>query len=283
MDKVQKYRNLIAEKIPRGAVVARHTSEGHFYYVPNLRITYPSVTSKLQLLKDQGLANYKVNRALDYIFVHYKSFNENNILEQLDWARAASQLEFEEAGTLGRIVHAAREKYIQEWLKSNKRPKRILEFINPRDASNLQVISALRAFEKFCDDYEYCPIATELMVYSQELKLGGTIDDIGLVYNKDLALIDLKTSNQLKNHYFFQVSLYVKMFYELVRRMPKRVYIVKLSKKDGTYEIADLNPRPAERLPLKIATQAKNIIRLEAALINIDFLRKNTNKKIIKL
>ena len=243
----KEIRARIDEILPPGKVIPRHNEKGHFYEVTEGEFPiYPSVTSKLQILKDQGLMNYKMNRAVEYVFGHYKEFNDSNIMEHLDTASRVSQDILEDAGDIGIRIHSYREKIFKEWIDVGIRPENFLSFIPPEDV-DVRAISAIRALQQFCIDKDYIPIYSELLVYSHEDKVAGTLDDLGLmrkiinegdkncdhsvhVRNNDdgnwgkyakttclqcgyqsryeFILMDVKTSNQLKDHYFFQVCLY---------------------------------------------------------------------------
>src|SRR3990167_6243518 len=102
----------------------------------------------------------------------------------------------------------------------------------------------MRALQVFCIKENYIPIATELYVYSDKYNIAGTLDDVGMMPDKNgkmqLVLMDLKTSNQFKDSYFLQVTLYWYMFKKLTGLIPKRNFILKLNKEDGTYKIEDI-------------------------------------------
>ena len=77
---INEIKEKVSLAVPEGTVVTAHTEEGHFYkikddYVKDVlkreSVTYPSVTKKLQVLKDPSIANFKMNRAIDYVFGHF--------------------------------------------------------------------------------------------------------------------------------------------------------------------------------------------------------------------
>ena len=304
----------IDDAIPPGSVVTAHNDQGHFYQVMtpdedgNVGMVYRSVTDKLQVVKDESLITFKMNRSLDYVFQHWAEFSEQNVMEHLDKARRASVDIMEDAGDIGRDVHKYRENYFKDWIKNGKAPEDIINYIPP-EQEDIRAVSALRALHQFCDDYHYQPIRTELFVYSHKMKLGGTLDDIGFTWMKDregnsecqheliesatrnfvncvkcdfryriyLTLMDIKTSNQFKDHYFFQVALYKWMFYKLVGLRPQKCLIVKLSKVDGTYQVEDL------KRPAMVASYARSMVRTNNGLQFIRELRKNNQKRVITI
>lgn len=310
--------------MPEGSVIEAHTDKQHFYKVQKCcfsalyggedgEITYPSVTGMLQFTKDEGLMNWKMGRALDYVFAHYKEINDNTIIDILDTAKKAPVEIFQEAGHVGTAIHNIREAYFTDWVKNNKKPDaRPIDYIPEVMSSDLRITSALRALERFIVDYDYWPIACEMFVFDPKLECGGTLDDIGFMRrlkrkgndptcphihrvihpHKDkitcmacnqqiskkfyLTLLDVKTSNQFKDHYFFQVGMYYKMFRLLIGLRPEKSIILKLDKENGTYKLEDL------RQPAKLASYAGSIIRANQGLDFIKNLRKDNLKKVGK-
>ena len=231
---VSVLRKQIFAKIPEGSVVTEHTDKGHFYRIVEKDIVYESVTKQIAILKDESLMNYKMNESLRYVFANWKRFNDQNIVEYLENAEKAPQVRLEDAGDIGTEIHDYREKIFRDWIITDKRPEDFLSYIPEDPIKDLRAVSALRALDKFCTDYEYEPVVTELFVYSHDLKVAGTLDDLGLMkrvvrpgdpncqhelfvadnlkttcmkcdykHVKEFVLCDLKSSNAFKNHYFF--------------------------------------------------------------------------------
>lgn len=296
----------IKRAIPDGLVVTAHNERGHFYVITDRNVTYPSVTGKLQILKDESLINYKMNQALQYIFAKFKEFTDENIMDHLDSAARVPQDNLERAGDIGREVHEVREKIFTEWIKTGERPKDFFSFIPPENPDP-RMISAIRALDTFCTEWDYVPVVTETFVFSHKLKVAGQLDDLGLIkkalkpgasgcehsmmllrkdknkveclkcdyaYKVLFVLMDVKTSNQFKDHYFFQVALYYTMLRERTGLKPDMAFILKLSKENGTYAIEDL------KRPAKLAQYARTMIRTHEGLQFIKQLRKDNQKKV---
>ena len=332
----------IAEKLPVGKVIPRHNEKGHFYEVDyaaespifmrpfsdgytrtearipmgvesmragsKVNPVYPSVTGKLQILKDEGLMNYKMNQSLQYVFARFKEFTDANVMEHIDIASRVSQDILEDAGDVGTRVHNYREDIFSAYIKTGIFPRPFTSVIKPED-TDVRCVSALRALEAFVDDHGYIPVACELYVYSDELKTGGALDDIGLMrkvittgkkdcehdviknekngkttcikcgyqFRYEFVLLDLKTSNAFKDHYFFQVSLYWHMFCKLVGIKPETCYILKVSKVDGRYKLENL------KQPGKLATYAKYMIKTNEGMDFIKSLRKDNQRNVVPL
>lgn len=272
-------RKKILEAIPEGSVVAAHNDEGHFYVVVKDGITYPSVTGKLQIIKDESLINYKANCVINHVFENWKNYTDENIMEYLDLAGKAAGKILEDAGDIGTDVHKYRENFFNDWIKTGNRPVDILSYI-PADKYDIRAVSALRAIDKFCSDYEYEPVITEQFVYSHKLKVGGTLDDIGLITidgKRYLILLDLKTSNAFKDHYFFQVGMYYRMFFELTRIRPQKQFILKVSKTDGTYKLEELKGIS------NLIRYAGHMLKTNEGIQYIKSVRKDNQKKVITI
>lgn len=304
----QYYRQIILEKIPEDAVIPRHTEDGHFYeVVPADRKVFKSVTTKLQVLKDESLMGYKMNRALDYVFANYSKFTDANIMEHLENASKVSGGILQDASDIGRSVHEIRQNYFADWIKTGQKPANILSYI-PEWQVDIRVKSGLRALEKFITEKDYIPVVCEKLVYDIRYEVAGTLDDIGLMrvmkregkldcehemfvdqkfihrclkcslkYKYELIMLDLKTSNQFKDHYFFQVSLYYMMFKKLTGLKPKRCLILKVSKEDGSYKLEELRNIP------KLVRYAVNMLKTNEALDFIRSIRKDNMKKVITI
>src|SRR3990167_2044574 len=130
-------RQQINKAIPEGSVVPVHNEKGHFYKIMtpdkegNTGNVYPSVTGKIQIIKDESMINYKMNQAIQYVFRKYKEFNDSNIMEHLDFAARASVDVLVDAGDIGTEIHNARQKYFENWIKTGIRPANVLDYIPP--------------------------------------------------------------------------------------------------------------------------------------------------------
>lgn len=273
--KVDRLRAKIKARSAELGIVPDHDSTGHWYKFEGQRLK--SVTYHLAILKDPGLMNWKMNRALEYVGENIKyspNFKPNYWLEIktiADFIEAAKQVpvtEFEGAGSIGKQVHDWR----QEWFEALIEDK---ETAIPRDQFGQfdgAVISGCRGLMKFMKDTHYIPLATELYVADGKLGIGGTLDDIGLLPRFkdgnltvfDLVLIDLKTSNiGDKEAYYAQVCLYLAMFKKLYKLHPKGSYILHLSKENGTYDLIPLH----ERCDIKKTTKwAKDVVKVSQGL-----------------
>ena len=306
-------RQLILEKIPEGSVIPRHTDTEHLYeVVPAGNKIYKSVTTRLQVLKDEGLMNYKMNRALEYVFANFHKINGDTIMDIIANAKEVPGGILKDAGDIGTRIHKYREDYFNQWIKDGVRPPDSTLFI-PASDPDVRAVSGMRALQDFVIKENYIPIICEKLVYDTEYEVAGTLDDIGLIGTvnrsgdqgcehqmmspaKDhkhvyiqkclhcdrkvsyvLALPDLKTSNQFKDHYFFQVAMYYMMFKKLTGLRPKRCFILKVSKEDGTYKIEELF------MINRLVAYAKSMLKVNEALDFIRGLRKDNQKVVLSI
>lgn len=287
----QKIRERIEEAMPPGSVKTEHNEKGHYYRIVKLDKVYPSVTGKLQILKDPSIANWKMNRALDYVNMHYQHFTPNNIVEHLEKAALLPQEIFEGAGSIGTLIHDYREKYFQQWIDTGKKPGLAVDII-PADEQDVRSISAMRGLDKFISDWNYIPVTCEMFVWSEKFEVAGTLDDIGIVqptprHKPKLMLLDVKTSNQFKDYFFFQVGMYLYMFMERMGifdkdkkntdLQPDQVIILKLSKDNGTYSIEEMSD------VRRLIAYSKAVLKVNEGIKFIRNMRKDNQKNVVKI
>lgn len=291
---VAKYRALFKSK---PAVVTAHEPKGHFYVSPTSQEKYHSVTYFTSFIKDPSLSNWKMNRALEHVRQAFTIPLPQNIDGLIKAAKLAPEETFHNAGDIGSQTHAWRQQFFQAWIESGQiqmtdaeidaipLPKYIMgEGGAPTVAQvDPEVISGCRAIKRFLKETGYIPVACELALVDDELKVGGTIDDLGVFPNSIkvpiqdndnpegwtyggyktkyfpyLGFVDLKTSNQGKKPaYAYQVrGFYQRMIRKTFGIKPKKTYILHTSKDDGTYKLIDLTEMK------HLEKDAKDLVRL---------------------
>jgi len=98
------------------------------------------------------------------------------------------------------------------------------EEINLLDKNNnakysIEVWQMFLNFVEFWERYKPILIDTEIHLFSDELKIAGTCDLVCEI-NKELWIIDLKTSNQMHTSYELQVAVYGKCYEECYNIRP---------------------------------------------------------------
>lgn len=310
-DLVRGVQSQVDIALPPGAVVPRHTDAGHFYGVPSGDV-YPSVTGIIGYVKDPSIQQFDMNEALRYVEKHIHTAIENGevsylkMMDVLYEAKKAPRGVLMDAADIGTQIHDRREKYFQDWIDAETRPS--IENYYDIDKDDVRLVSGMRALGKFCDEQDYIPVRCEVMVYSARFKTAGMLDDIGFinsfirkgkadcVHNLwydglktrcdkcdmkrewQFVLSDLKSSNQFKDSYYLQVALYYHMFVTLTGLKPKRNFILKVSKTDGTYKMEEM-----KRMPQLVAG-AKKVMAAAHAVQKVKDIRKGLiTKKTIKI
>lgn len=267
---VKKYRELFKSK---PAATTAHTDKGHFYVSPNSQEKYHSVTYFTSFIKDPSLSNWRMNRAINYIASQWQdlgTYSELEIDKILADAKQVPEGDFQLAGDIGSRTHSWREEWFSKWIESgemNLSDSFIDAYPLPQNV-DVEVISGCRAIKKFLKETGYIPVACELALVDDDLKVGGTIDDLGVFphsycvplsmagperwedrngsYRSKnspyLGFVDLKTSNQGKKPaYAFQVrGFYQRMIRKTFNIKPKKTYILHTSKLNGDYSLIDL-------------------------------------------
>lgn len=273
---VKKYRALFKFETGRAPMTA-HTDKGHFYFSPQTGEKYHSVTYYTSFIKDPSLSNWRMNRALAYVADYIKFTDDiqpGKIEVLLDQAKLAPEGQFQLAGDIGSRTHSIRQEWFTEWINSGKigLTDAEIDALPIPNNEDPEVISGCRAIKRFLKETGYIPVACELALVDDDLKVGGTIDDLGVFpnpqkvkfeeplnpdhtgdlswmvggykikYHPYLGFVDLKTSNQGKKpSYAFQVrGFYQRMIRKTFGVRPKKTYILHTSKEDGTYKLIDL-------------------------------------------
>ncbi len=125
-----------------------------------------------------------------------------------EWLKMAGEKADEirdQFGKRGSVVHNLTEQY------DNGFPVALMSDSGPQYTSMEWAM-----FERYIEfSKRFSPeiLGIELNYASAELKFGGTLDRI-IKLNGKLILIDIKTANYLHNHFWLQMSAYVKLFEE---------------------------------------------------------------------
>lgn len=260
---VNQYRTLF-KSLPK--VETAHTEKGHYYVSPTTHEAYHSVTYYTSFIKDPSIGNYKMNRAIELItkeWNYVRVYKSGDIESIMARAKLAPEDAFTGAGDIGTQTHNWRQGFFQDWISQGRMeltPKEIDDYPIPKNFDS-EVISGCRAIKKFLKDTGYIPVACELALVDEELKIGGSVDDLGVFPNGTnpyLGFIDLKTSNQGKKPaYAYQVrGFYQGMIRKTFAIVPKKTMILHTSKKNGSYDLIDLTDMDF------LEKDAENLVRL---------------------
>ncbi len=224
-------RQIIAEKVT-GVWVAEHTAEGHFYRNTKTGTLCPSVTTKQKIIDKPHLKKWAVKKGIEYIeqFDRFEKLKgpERNIY--MMGAQDAHMEESQEAADAGTLCHAVIEKYVLYWITNGRPPEDIRKAFLP-DADPKAIAGARAAERLFRENPQIVPVATELLVGSDDINCAGTLDL--LVFNietKELEVWDWKLTNSIEDGYAAQVSTYKGMFEDMTDLVVARIKVFQLSK-----------------------------------------------------
>src|SRR3990167_9215976 len=119
INRVAKLRERIKSRTAELGVETRHTTEAHFYFIPELNEVVGSVSAEHLNIKDPSIRNFEKNESLRYVKANYKLFTEQNIDNYLKAAAEAPILVRDNAGSKGNYIHDCRQVYFQKWIDSN--------------------------------------------------------------------------------------------------------------------------------------------------------------------
>ena len=271
----QKRLNSLRDKILARAPQDRLQllpGELHTYHDPVTGATYVSVTTRLHVLDNPELRNWRLNRGLEYIYEHSHEITSENKNEVFKAAREYPEKLFREAGNRGGVIHSYIERYFSQWVATGQKPNILSLCTQDKDYA---VWSALRSAETWVEQVGFTPLVSELKVWSEKYQVAGTVDAIG-VANERIILCDWKTSTQLRTGYWIQVGAYWGMFKELVHLTPKACPIIRLDKEHGIPKVEEVQN------PQKRWKEFRRVCEVYDAIQEINRLRK-PKKETVKL
>ncbi len=175
---VPQIQEIIQINIPDGLVVPEHTDEGHLYRDVALNLVYPSVTTKSGILDMPHLKKWAVGLAVEYIDNNWNIITPENKDDIFKAARMAHEDFLGDAGYIGTQGHEVVERYLKSWMSTGRRPADITKFITGED---IRLYAISRSAQKFCEEFNVIPVASELFVMSQKYKYAGTLDSLMMV------------------------------------------------------------------------------------------------------
>jgi hypothetical protein len=128
------------------------------------------------------------------------------------------------AADIGTVAHALCEAYLRgmELDSSNITP----EVLSKAETGFIR-------FLDFWDKEGLKVLATELVMVSEKMQVGGTMDVLAERADGRLVVVDLKTSKAIYDEMLVQVATYAAIFEEGSRQAVDDVYIVRIGKEDA--------------------------------------------------
>ena len=149
------------------------------------------------------------------------------------------------AADVGTLAHAMVEAYIKERLTNEEVDYKTL--IDMRTITDEMLEQAFNAYYEFLDwanRYQFNPIYTEHKLISEELQVGAQIDIASV--EGEIAITDIKTSNDIHADHIIQVAAYSKVWIEnYPDQIPKSHSILQLGK-DGGFTYKSLSKKQIE-------------------------------------
>ena len=204
----------------KGTIKGKFYPDSHRYYINGKQP--PGVTTIGNIKdKSRALMSWKGQRITDYLLKKLKSgkIDERTVCI----ASYIDEIEKEEAADFGLAIHDWAEHYIKFKLGKEKEMPEMPEI--------KQVQVGVNSFLDWEKEYKVKFISSERIVYSKKYDFIGRMD-IEAKIDKDLCLVDLKSSNGLYNGVNLQTAAYVKADEEESNREYKGRWAIRLAKYD---------------------------------------------------
>lgn len=235
-----KIKEIIAEKV-EGKIEPRHTDDGHFYEFMGTGKTVPSVTTiQKEVLVKPHLMPWAIKMGIEWLeiddrWTRLKDPAYRN--EYIVGAQIAHTEPRDDAGSVGTAAHEIIERYVKNWIRDGERPLDIRFYAKPD--TDPRSIAATRAFEQLCLKHNITPLASEILV-GDERYSAGTLDLL-VLWDGELVLTDVKTSNSVSDEYASQTACYSYFFTHMTGLKIKQIKILHLSKDMDKFTIYKVN------------------------------------------
>lgn len=271
-------REILHKAFPEGLVLADHDQTGHWYKNSKTNGRAASVTTKQNVVSKPYLRQWSANRAVEYISANIDRLRSGDV-SVLDEARRAHTMELETAGSIGTTAHDAIDKFCQRWIDTGHTEGSAADYLDP--SARGEEVAACRSFDKFREEVEFTPIASEIKVWYEEGKdcYAGTVDSVlivrevykglagttgckhdysqqgspilwcvecGRTVKEKLILGDWKTSNQISNkdEYAEQTEAYARAIEKGTGLKFDGIWVIRFDKSKAEYEIMKVADRP---------------------------------------
>ena len=203
-----------------------YDAQTHSYFRISDNKLLAGVSSVSELAKSKDSANYlkqwAVNESISYIdrtWDNTKLYSKTAKSQILKDSKYCHTQKSKEATDIGTFFHDFLEQYIKS--RINKLP-----FHQPLD--NISLSNAFIEFLAWEKKNKVEWIASELLVYNEELELAGRLDAIAYV-NGVITIIDFKVANSISPNYYLQCAGYqlcleamgIEVGERLIIRLPK--------------------------------------------------------------
>ena len=209
-----------SHKLEHGHTIT-FNEEKHVYIHNNEYVV--GMSTILGKLASPMLENWKINNQVNAIKLEMEK--QGIALDKIDSiiinARSNARKQNENILSIGSIVH----KLVEKWLKGEKITK----------PDNTIVANCFMKFQKFWKKHKLKLVESEKILYS-ERGYCGTLDLIAIDPQKNLWLIDIKSSKGIFINMVHQVHGYKLAYEEQTGKKVNKMYIVRLPKTDEDFE-----------------------------------------------
>ncbi len=209
-----------SHKLEHGHTIT-FNEEKHVYIHNNEYVV--GMSTILGKLASPMLENWKINNQVNAIKLEMEK--QGIALDKIDSiiinAKSNARKQNENILSIGSIVH----KLVEKWLKGEKITK----------PDNTIVANCFMKFQKFWKKHKLKLVESEKILYS-ERGYCGTLDLIAIDPQKNLWLIDIKTSKGIFINMVHQVHGYKLAYEEQTGKKVNKMYIVRLPKTDEDFE-----------------------------------------------
>lgn len=260
-------------------ILSAHTETEHFYEREDTGKVVASVTSRLSFVDKPYLKKWYAKKAIEHIKDNLPRLlaGDEGVLAE---ASGAAERSRDFSAGVGTSAHDAVDRWLSRWIESDTRPDYSAVIcleelckehgVEPKG----EEIAACRSFDKFIEETEIIPIASEIRIWYEEGKdaFAGTVDAIflylktrkgregrkdcahdyetqasgvwwcaacGREVDVELILNDWKSSNTIrgKDDYALQSTAYRKAIEKASGIKFSGVWVIRLSKEKAEYEI----------------------------------------------
>lgn len=242
----QKYIDILKDKV-FGKIVAAHDEKGHHYRFIDSGNLVDSVTTK-NILQKEHLISWAARLAIEFLEKEDRFLGLKDPERRADLMTSA-QFQYkdfrDDAGDVGTIAHHIIEAYIGDWITTGIRPNDMVGYV-PNNCDP-RAIAAARCAKVAFDKYpELEPLACEMLVGIDGVS-AGTLDLLMMnTVTGEVELWDWKTSNNIDEFYWLQISAYAEMLSRMTEKaiVISKARIIKLDKysdKPKIYRVTNLD------------------------------------------
>lgn len=180
---VPALRDRLARAFPF-SIIPRHTDSEHYYEREDTGRVAASVSTKLSFVAKTYLFKWYVKQTIEYIRAEAGRLG-GELDAVLNESSRAGMRSRDEAARAGTSAHDAIDQYVTAWIETGTRPGSAVSFLGGGGELQPQIgeVGACRSFERFIDENEIIPLASELKCWYEEGKdvYAGTVDSVLLV------------------------------------------------------------------------------------------------------